>query len=365
MPEWAESCFLSTIWRRYGATEKYQLTESLHVPHVLVIGAGSIGKRHIKNLLAAPAGAPSDAVTVSVVEPRADRRAEVVALGVEASRIFESRDAALAAGSFDGAVVATPTAFHVADALACARAGLPLMIEKSLSVDMEGVDALQHEVESRGLFAFTAYCFRFDPQARRFAELLRDGVIGKPLYARAEMSTYLPEWHPHEDYRDFYMSKKALGGGTLLDQSHLYDMTRMFLGEIRTVMGISRKDSDLEIETDDFGEFLFHLDSGVYVSIHIDLFTRPWREFYQVTGSDGVLEWDIGRKTITRFAADGSKELMLQGTDYNAMYVNEVGYFLAGVRGERPEGPGFADGVRVMQVVEAIRTSAGERLIRL
>lgn len=335
------------------------------MPHLLVIGAGSIGKRHIKNLLAAPAGAAGDPVTVSVVEPRADRRAEVMALGVPEAQLYESRDDALAAGGFDGALVATPTAFHVADALACAKAGLPLMIEKSLSVDMVGVAELQQEIESRGLFAFTAYCFRFDPQARRFAELLHEGAIGKPLYARAEMSTYLPEWHPHEDYREFYMAKKALGGGTLLDQSHLYDMTRMFLGEIRTVMGISRKDSDLEIETDDFGEFLFHLESGVYVSVHIDLFTRPWREFFQVTGSEGVLEWDIGRKTITRFAHDGTSELLLQGTDYNAMYVNEVAYFLAGVRGERPDGPGFADGVRVMQVIDAIRTSAGERLVRL
>lgn len=335
------------------------------MPHVLVIGAGSIGKRHLKNLLAASAGAVHDPVVVSVVEPRADRRADVIALGVDAGHVFESRDAALAAGRFDGAIVATPTAFHVADALACVQAGLPVMIEKSLSVDMQGVPELEKEIEARGLFAFTAYCFRFDPQARHFAELLHSGAIGKPLYARAEMSTYLPEWHPHEDYREFYMSKKALGGGTLLDQSHLYDMTRMFLGEIRTVMGISRQDSDLEIETDDFGEFLFHLDSGVYVSIHIDLFTRPWREFFQVTGSDGVLEWDIGRKTITRFAVDGTSTLMLQGTDYNAMYVNEVAYFLAGIRGETLAGPTFADGVRVMQVVEAIRASAGERLIRI
>lgn len=333
--------------------------------HILVLGAGSIGKRHIRNLLASPPSASGDQVRVSVVDPRDDRRAELVALGVPADRLFATREAALAAGPYDGALVATPTAFHVADAIAMARAGLPLMIEKSLSVDLEGVAELQREIAARDLFAFTAYCFRFDPLAQQFAQLLAAGTIGKPLYARAEMSTYLPEWHPHEDYREFYMAKKALGGGTLLDQSHLYDMTRMFLGEIRTVMGVSRKDSDLEIETDDFGEFLFHLDSGVYVSMHIDLFTRPWREFYQVTGSDGVLEWDIGRKTITRFTVDGTRTVVATGADYNAMYVNEIAYFLAGVRGERPQGPRFEDGVKVMDVIEAIRASNGERLVRL
>lgn len=333
--------------------------------HILVLGAGSIGKRHIRNLLASPPSASGGEVRVSVVDPRDDRRAELVAIGVPADRLFATREAALAAGPYDGALVATPTAFHVADAIAMARAGLPLMIEKSLSVDLDGVADLQREIEARGLFAFTAYCFRFDPLAQQFAALLAAGTIGKPLYARAEMSTYLPEWHPHEDYREFYMAKKALGGGTLLDQSHLYDMTRMFLGEIRTVMGVSRKDSDLEIETDDFGEFLFHLDSGVYVSMHIDLFTRPWREFYQVTGSDGVLEWDIGRKTIARFTVDGTRTVVATGTDYNAMYVNEIAYFLAGVRGEQPHGPRFADGVKVMDVIEAIRASNGERLVRL
>lgn len=328
---------------------------------ILVLGTGSIGKRHIKNILAA--GIPAQ--DLCVVEPRADRQAEAVALGVPSANVFADRAAALAARSFDGAVVATPTSMHYDDAIELARHGVALMIEKPMGIDMSRAAELKREVETRGIFCFVAYCFRFDPVARRFAALLGEGVIGKPLYARAEMSTYLPEWHPHERYQDFYMSKLALGGGTLLDQSHLYDMTRWFLGDISTVFGLSRRESDLEIETDDFGEFLFGMASGIHVSVHIDLYTRPWREFYQVTGETGTLEWDIHNKTITLGKTDGSREVLMVGTDYNQMYVNEIGYFLDRVRGTVDAGPGFDDGWKVMEVIEAIRTSAGQTRIRL
>lgn len=328
---------------------------------ILVLGTGSIGKRHIKNILAA--GIPAQ--DLCVVEPRADRQAEAVALGVPAANVFADRAAALAARRFDGAVVATPTSMHYDDAIELARHGIALMIEKPMGIDMSRAAELKREVEKRGIFCFVAYCFRFDPVARRFASALAEGVIGKPLYARAEMSTYLPEWHPHERYQDFYMSKLALGGGTLLDQSHLYDMTRWFLGDISTVFGLSRRESDLEIETDDFGEFLFGMASGIHVSVHIDLYTRPWREFYQVTGETGTLEWDIHNKTITLGKTDGSREVLMVGTDYNQMYVNEIGYFLDRVRGTVDAGPGFDDGWKVMEVIEAIRTSAGQTRIRL
>lgn len=328
---------------------------------ILVLGTGSIGKRHIKNILAA--GIPAE--DLFVVEPRADRRAEAAAIGVLPANTFETRAAALAARKFDGAVVATPTSMHYDDAIDVARHGIALMIEKPMGIDMGRAAELRAEVERQGIFCFVAYCFRFDPTARRFAQALAEGAIGKPLYARAEMSTYLPEWHPHERYQDFYMSKLALGGGTLLDQSHLYDMTRWFLGDVETVFGLSRRESDLEIETDDFGEFLFGMASGIHASIHIDLYTRPWREFYQVSGETGTLEWDIHNKTITLGKTDGSRETLMSGADYNQMYVNEIGYFLDRVRGKSVAGPGFDDGWKVMEIIEAIRASNGQARIRL
>jgi predicted dehydrogenase len=322
---------------------------------IIVLGGGSIGKRHIRNILSQ--GWP--AANLYAVDPREDRRAEVAGLGVPAANLFPSREAALAAGRYDGAIVASPTALHYADALALAGAGANLMIEKPIGPDLSGFDALAALVKEKGLFAFVAYCFRFDPVSRRFRELLRERPLGRPLYARAEMSTYLPAWHPYEDYRTFYMAKAALGGGTLLDQSHLFDLTRFFLGDIDTLMGVSMKYSDLEIETDDFGEMMLWMREGYYASLHIDLFTKVEREFFQVTCAEGVLEWNIGKRTITKFVPGQEPEVLLQGGNYNDMYLAEMAHFTAGLEGGAGDGlaASLEDARKVMDVVQAVRRS--------
>lgn len=329
---------------------------------MLILGAGSIGKRHVRNLL----GLGFPAERISVVEPREDRRREVADLGVPIPNIFSDRDRALNQRSYDGAVVATPTASHYEDAVALAKANAHLMIEKPLGVDLNGYEPLRMEVDRRRLFAFVAYCYQFNTGPQKLRSLLREGVIGDPLYARGEMCSYLPAWHPYEDYRAFYMAKKALGGGTLLDQSHLFDLTRMFLGEIRGLYAISTRQSDLEIETDDFGEVVIEMKSGARVSLHMDLFSQPRREYYHVMGATGTLQWDIYTNTVTHLTQKGVREVFECGKDKNAMYVEELQYFLRGVEGDGPiAGPNLSDGKAAMDVVLAVRESQGTRYVSL
>ena len=85
-------------------------------PTILVLGAGSIGKRHVRNLLAS--GLSPEQLTVA--DPREDRRKEVLDLGVPGPNVLADRDIALAHRTHDGAIVATPTALHYDDAVAVA-----------------------------------------------------------------------------------------------------------------------------------------------------------------------------------------------------------------------------------------------------
>ncbi len=329
---------------------------------ILVLGAGSIGKRHLRNLLGV--GFPPE--QISVVEVREDRRREVVDLGVPVANVFADRDVALKRREYAGAIVATPTALHYEDAVAIAQADTHLMIEKPLGVDLDGYERLKAEVDRRGLFAFVAYCYRFHAGGEKMRSLVRDGLIGEPYYARGEMCSFLPAWHPYEDYREFYMAKRALGGGTLLDQSHLFDLTRMFLGEIQGLYGISTRQSHLEIETDDFGEVVLEMERGMRVSLHMDLFSQPRREYYHVMGANGTLQWDIYPNTVTHLVQEGVREVFDCGKDKNAMYVEELRYFLRGIEAGGPmDGPNLLDGKATMDVVVAVRESRGKRYVDL
>ncbi|HJN37474.1 MAG TPA: Gfo/Idh/MocA family oxidoreductase [Gammaproteobacteria bacterium] len=322
----------------------------------LVIGCGSIGKRHIGNLANI-----LDTKNIFAVDPKESCRNQVHnTFKISKDNLFETSDQALESQNFDSAIIATPTSLHHLDIIKMAARGVNLMIEKPVCVNTEHLKEIESVVSKSNKFSFVAYCFRFDPVANKFSELIKSQYLGKPLYSRAEMSTYLPDWHPEEDYRDFYMSKKSLGGGTLLDQSHLYDMVLWFFGEVKSVFGISKKHSDLEMDTDDFGEFIFNCKSGLDVSVHVDLFTKKFREFFQVTCEKGTLNWDIGARKIYA-ETEGKVEILAEGKDYNQMYINEMKYFIEQVKNKGSlKGPNFNDGIKVLHLIEAIRNSSSQ-----
>src|SRR5262245_27974604 len=122
---------------------------------VLVVGAGSIGKRHIGNLKTIGVS------EIAVVETREDRLQEVKSrFGV--NEMYPSLDQALPQ-KFDGAVLCSPTALHVKQGLQLAEKGVHLMIEKPLADNLDGADQLHKIVEQKKLVALMAYPFRFDP----------------------------------------------------------------------------------------------------------------------------------------------------------------------------------------------------------
>src|SRR6478735_7573799 len=123
--------------------------------HVVVIGAGSIGERHIRCFLA------TGRAHVSFVETVDERRNDVAKRYSNATAL-PSVDDALAAGA-TGAIVATPAPTHVPLAMTLVEAGVHVLIEKPLSVSIDGVDALQRLANDHNVVAAVAYVYRAHP----------------------------------------------------------------------------------------------------------------------------------------------------------------------------------------------------------
>ena len=72
---------------------------------------------------------------------------------------------------------------------------------------------------------------RFHRGPIKVKQLLNDEVIGRPVSAHLWVSSYLPSWHPTEDYREMYSAKKELGGGVVMDSIHEIDLTHWLFGK--------------------------------------------------------------------------------------------------------------------------------------
>ena len=318
-----------------------------------IIGGGSIGKRHLGNLIATGVS-PSD---ILVVEPKADRIEECRAkFGISES--YESIEQ-LPSTSIDAALVCSPTSFHIKQSLTMASRGAHLLIEKPLAHNLGDVDELKKLVARKNIKVLIAYPFRFSEHALKFKEIITSQVAGQPLYIHGEFSEYLPDWHPWEDYRSFYMAKKSLGGGSLLDQSHIIDIAHWCFGPAKDVFGYNSQVSELEVETDDIAEIQVRFITGLIGTIHQDMFGRKHSKYMEAKCTQGNVRWDVYDLSANVFTAKDkkTKTYSFKG-DHQIMYLNEISHFIDLCRGKTKEPLcTLEEGIHSMKIIDAVLRS--------
>ncbi len=194
--------------------------------HVLVVGAGSIGERHIRCFLA------TGRARVSLVEVNADLR-DTVASRYEVAGAYASLEAA-AAQPFDAAVIATPAPLHVSQAKSLAERGVHVLIEKPLGVSTEGVDALSRVAAEKRLVVAVAYVMRAHPALAVMRAAVASGRYGRPLQLVAVAGQNFPFYRPA--YRRTYYAKRESGGGAVQDAlTHVLNAGQWLAGRIDRV----------------------------------------------------------------------------------------------------------------------------------
>ncbi|MGI9146244.1 MAG: Gfo/Idh/MocA family protein [Chloroflexota bacterium] len=319
----------------------------------LVVGLGSIGRRHARNWAALGLG------PLSVC--RRDQSADPDALGVEA-REFSDLDAALDEQP-DVVLVTNPTSLHVQTATSALQAGAHVFVEKPVGHSMAGVVELLAEAEQRKRHLMVGYNLRFHPGLQRTRQLLAQQAIGKIVSARAEVGEYLPDWHPWEDYRTGYSARRDLGGGAVLTFSHELDTLCWLLGAPLRVTAVTAHASSLEIDTEDVAELILHFAEGPLASVHVDFARRPPRRSLEIIGEQGVLRWEYEGGRVLHYSAATRQWRIEEGDprfERNQMYVCELRHFAGCVRGEieRPLIDGQQGAAILAIALAALRSSA-------
>jgi predicted dehydrogenase len=325
-------------------------------PHILIVGSGSVGRRHARNLSAL-------GCRISCMDPREDRREEL-ARETPVIEAYATMDAALNGPRMDGVVVGSPTAFHVEQSTAALKAGLPVLLEKPAAIGLAEAEALSRTVAETSNGAdrlLMGYTWRWWPPLARVRELLADGAIGRLLHVQFHMSAHLADWHPWERYQVFFMASRALGGGALLDESHWIDLMLWLVGKPDWVLGECNHISGLEIETDDNVDVLAGFIDGTRVTLHLDLYGRPHEKSIRFQGEEGTLLWsdDPSRIAIGRGPAKEWQEEIF-ACERNDMFLAVAKEFLKMIAGAPPRTCTMEDGVEAMRVIEAIRRSSAE-----
>ncbi|MBE0410243.1 MAG: Gfo/Idh/MocA family oxidoreductase [Anaerolineales bacterium] len=324
----------------------------------LIAGLGSIGRRHLRNLVALGeqdivlyrsyrSTLPDDDVAVYPVETN-----------LEAALSYKP----------DAVIVATPTSLHLEVAIPAVRAGSHLLLEKPISHSLEGVDELRKAARENQSQILVGYQFRFHPSLIQARKWIQEGAIGQPLSFRAVYGEYLPGMHPWEDYRVSYSARRDLGGGVIFTLCHPLDIVRWMLGEVSELWAFSGCLNSFGLEVEDTAEIGIRFDNGALGSVHLNYNQRPADHHLEVIGNRGTLRWNNmdGKAAIYR-ANDVSKGVSDDkweiyqpppGFQRNDMFLEELRHFLAVARGEVAPQCTLDDGRKALEIALAAHSSA-------
>jgi len=317
----------------------------------LIAGLGSIGTRHALNLRSLD-------VEIVGFDPDPERR-DAFKARLPGAPLARTLDEGLAQGC-NIAMIASPNRFHLEQCMAVADAGLHFLVEKPLATAAAGVSELVTRAERRKLVAMVGSNWKFHPALARMRALLEADEIGRPLAVQAVGGQYLPDWHPWEDYRRMYSSRRELGGGALLD-SHDLDYLTWLLGPVASVGCRTATTGTLDIDTEDLASMTLAFRSGVLGTLQLDYLQRPYSRRVHVTGEAGTLIWDAVENELSHYSPREQAWRRWKppmSYDLNRMYIEEMQHFLECVRkGAQPLTP-LEQGAHVMAVLDACRRSA-------
>lgn len=325
--------------------------------HILVAGCGSIGKRHIGNLL------HCGTAKVSAFDITEDRRNEVKEkFNIETySTIEESLQ-----HKPDAVFICTPNIFHLENAFAFANAGCHLFIEKPLSHTMDRLDELANLCNEKELTTLVGCNMRFHPGIKKIKSLLEENTIGTITSAECHVGQYLPDWHPWEDYRHGYSARQDLGGGIILDAIHEIDYARWLFGDVSSVVCFGGKLSHLEIDTEDSADILVKFTEKMTAYIHLDYIQRTASRFCRIIGDEGTINWDANQNIVQWFSAsDKERHEAPQppGWEPNQMYLDETTHFLHCLQKNETSVQNIVSATYAMKIAIAAKKSMLENRI--
>ena len=333
---------------------------------VLFCGLGSIGQRHLRNLrallgseveiLAYRSRGQSPVLNPDMtVRPNADLE---TTYGL---RSFSNLDDALSERP-DAVFITNPNTQHLPVALAAARAGCHLFIEKPVSHTLDGLDELCNLVQQNKLAVFVAYQFRFHPGLQLLKKMIEGGQFGQVTAAHIVNGEYLPDWHPYEDYRETHPARRELGGGCLRIQTHELDFALWLFGMPSRIFAVGGQVSRLEVNAEDSVSMLLQCQydgKPLPVHVHLDYLQRPPQRVCEIVGDGGKARYNYYANEVEYHDASTrtATTYRFNGFDRNQMFIDELTHFLACMRGEAAPLVDLSEGIRSLKISLAAESS--------
>ena len=314
------------------------------------MGYGSIGKRHIKNL----STIKNMKIVVNTKRNRDEFLKNINCISYSSLELCIKEKP-------DFAIICNETVYHVGTAIKLAKAGIHIFIEKPISNSLKNMKTLQKISDKNKIITHVGSVLHFHPCIKKIKTIIQKKELGRILSVNVENGSYLPDWHPGEDYRKSYASKNELGGGVILTCIHEIDYLCWFFDKINETVSYTKKVSDLDLSVDDISSTLFLFKNNIIGQVHLDYFQIPNSRTCKIIGTKGTLICDLELNFVKIFNVKSKKwktKLKLKKYDKNLMYKSELIHFTKCVKNNLKDYNDIKQGEYVLKIALSVKKSA-------
>lgn len=268
--------------------------ETIKSIRILIVGYGSIGKRHLRLVRAK---FPEASILLY-------RHRHTMTIPLGATSVTSSLDEILRFGP-DVAIIANPASLHLSVANYLVKIGCDILIEKPISNDLPEAYKFLETLEKHNVFCAVGYNLRQKPSLKRFKDLVLSQAVGEPISVKSEVGQYLPNWRPGTDYRENVTSSAHLGGGVMLELSHEIDYLNWIFGRPLWVSAWTGKISNLDVDVEDTAVMTLGYNRtskcDLIVSLSMDFVRHDATRQCLVIGDKGSIKWNAHSDSVDVF----------------------------------------------------------------
>ncbi|MEP0941143.1 MAG: Gfo/Idh/MocA family oxidoreductase [Rhizobiaceae bacterium] len=332
-----------------------------HKAKLAVVGFGLVGRQHADVI----ANDPSLDLT-AIVEPTQSAAGEIAELG---ARHFASLRELLDQTRPDGVLLATPTPFHVEQAMHCVKARVPVLIEKPISTSVADAVQLVALADKHEVPILVGHHRRYSGVVQAAKAAIEQGLIGDICSASATCWFYKPDQY----FKDAAWRTRKGAGPISVNLVHDVDLLRHFCGEVVDVQAVARP-SVRGFDNEDLASALLSFSSGAIATVSVsDAIVSPWswemttgenpvypnsgQSCYQIGGSKGALS--VPDLKIWQHQDQPDWWAPINATHLNRHSHNPLAlqaqHFAKVIFGQASPNVSGLEGLRSLQVVEAIQ----------
>jgi len=243
----------------------------------LIIGLGSMGKRRIRNLKKIGQN------KITGFDVRKDRRDE--ARRKYQIETYEDVEEAINQKP-NLIIISTPPDLHLKYVKIAIKNKIPFFTE--LNLISKDVKKIITQLQKSKVKGFPSCTFFFHPVVIKLKQLVEKNAIGKVILISHHTGQYLPNWHPWEDYRKIFLSKKETGGAKEILAIDSIWLSNIF-GKIKKIKGVTGKLSKLQVDIDDFYSTQIIFEKKIFCNLLIDVMAIPSIKETKIIGEKGTI----------------------------------------------------------------------------